>query len=252
MMKQIDLNCDLGEVLSASKNNFDHKLMPYLSSCNIATGGHAGDDATMHYTIELANNNNVAIGAHPSYPDRVNFGRKSTELSLHALRDTLHSQISNFCSIANKLNTKVHHVKPHGALYNEMQMNNGKAELVISIIKDIDPEMQLYGMANSAIEGLAAQEGIQYIHEVFADRSYDALTQLRSRENEGALLTELVQVEKHIERIVKKGSICLYNGIEENIKAQTVCVHGDTANSVRILAFLSSYFEKNQIDVSPT
>jgi len=251
-MKDIDLNCDLGEVLLSSGRNYDDALMPYLTSCNVATGAHAGDDETIKYVIGLAQSHQVEIGAHPAYPDKENFGRVSLDIALDKLGDSLRSQISNFMSLANSLDVKVHHIKPHGALYNDMVHDREKSELVISIVKEIDPSLQLYGLANSNIADLAQQEGIQFIHEVFGDRAYDTRTALRNRKLEGSILHEIDQIEEHISVMVHKDSIRLYNGEEKPSQAQTICVHSDTENSSRILAFISSYLKDNRIDVRPT
>jgi len=251
-LNKIDINCDLAEVLIRSGENIDHKLMPYISSCNISTGAHAGDRETTESAIKNALKHNVAIGAHPSYPDREYFGRRSMNMDLIALRDTIYKQITQFIDLAKSQGAEVHHVKPHGALYNDIILDRKKAELLISTIKDIDPQLQLYGLAQSNIAKLAEQEGIQFIHEVFADRAYEGRDQLRSRRLEGAVLEDPEYIKSQIASLVHNGLVTLYGGERVPLHADTICVHSDTKNSEDILVCIFNYLKQENIDVSST
>ncbi len=251
-MSSLDLNCDLAEISIHTGRNFDDKLMPFLSSCNIATGGHAGDDDTMRNALELSKLHGVAVGAHPSYPDRENFGRKTLDIPLEDLRNSIAEQIAHFISIANELDISVHHVKPHGALYNDMVQDKEKAKLIIGLIKSINPDLQLYGLANSPIAALAAQEGIRFIHEGFADRAYDEQTKLRGRKKEGAVLTDLNLIEAQLARFAHKKTILLHSGEEVPLAVETICLHSDTENSVNILSSIRRFLDKENIHVRCT
>jgi len=252
VLKQIDINCDLGEVLLSSGFNIDAELIPYVSSCNISTGGHAGDEETMKHAMLFAKKHNVAVGAHPSYPDRENFGRRSLDMPSEELYDSLYEQVFRFIKVAEYLGVNVHHVKPHGALYNDMVKDREKAEIVISLIKEIDPHLQLYGLANSGIENLAAKENITFRHEVFADRAYENVHALRNRKLNGSVISDIRLIEKQLSKVLLDGVIRLYDDTLVPTKADTICVHSDTENCKEILKKITAYLKHNNIHVSPT
>ncbi len=250
-IQEIDINCDLGEVELNSGENIDHLLMPYLSSCNIACGGHAGDLDSIRHTMDLARMHRVAIGIHPSYPDKENFGRKSMDISLQDLRGALEEQISNCIQIAKSMDLAIHHIKPHGALYNDLVKQPEKAEMFIRLMKDLDSSLLLYGLANTDLADRAVQAGIPFIHEVFADRAYANIHSLRSRSLENSVFHSLSDIEKRIASLITRSSLILYDGTEQNTKADSICVHSDTQGSEKALAFISNYLKKHKVDVRP-
>ena len=166
-MISVDLNCDMGEGMS-----HDAELMPYISSANIACGFHAGDSSIMHATVALALKHGVAIGAHPSFPDRENFGRTNMALSSKEIYEMLLYQIGALHAIAKANGSQLHHVKPHCALYNMAALSSEISNAIVKAIHDFDRSLILYGLANSEMIKAAQAKGINFKHEVFADRTY--------------------------------------------------------------------------------
>lgn len=240
----VDLNADVGEGL-----NNESELMPYLSSCNIACGGHAGDIPTMTEVVKLAKKYNVSIGAHPSFPDKANFGRRNIEIKPNRLYESLKEQLLALNTVAAREEIKISHVKPHGALYNLVAKDRTTALIVLDVIESIDPLLKLYAPDNSVIANLASQKDITVIYEAFADRNYNDDLSLVSRQFDNALLTDKNEILNHILRIIKYQKVKTINGVEAPIKASTFCVHGDTKNAVEILKFLNRELPNNQIKI---
>ncbi len=246
-MLSVDLNCDLGEDLPEVDESV---LMPHLSSCSIACGGHAGDLESMAATVRLALRHDVAIGAHPSYPDRDGFGRRSINLTAKELRETIQGQCLDLARVVTSQGTRLRHVKPHGALYNDMVLDPARAEVVLSAVLDLDLNLRVYGMADSALADLAASVGVPFVHEVFADRAYEAPTRLLARTESNALLTEpdpaVAQVRGFVERSeVQAGSR------SRPVTADSICVHSDTPNADSILSAVHAYLRQRNVDVRP-
>lgn len=232
-----DINCDLGEGLSN-----DVLLMPYLDSCNIACGGHVGNEHTIKETIRLANKHQVKIGAHPSYPDPQNFGRFKMDISLESLEISLISQLSLFKNLANEEKTEIHHIKPHGALYNFSANDQSTASMILDILEDKFKACYLYCPPNSLIAQLAEERCIPIKREVFADRNYNKDGSLVSRTEPNAVMTEPDQILEHIYTMVKKGEIRTPDGNFIPVIADTICIHGDNPNAVGILKNIHKYF----------
>ncbi|UJH91231.1 5-oxoprolinase subunit PxpA [Antarcticibacterium sp. 1MA-6-2] len=242
-MKYIHLNCDLGE-----GGEQDGRLMPLISACNIASGGHAGDKETMKRTLALALEYNVQIGAHPSYPDKQNFGRKSMKTSSEELKHSLVSQIGSLKKIAESMGGKLDHVKPHGALYNEAAKDTKIATIVLESILKIDEQMSVYVPQNSVIADLAKGK-IQTVTEAFADRNYEDNYQLVSRKKSNAVLTEKEKIFNHLFTMFYEGEIETINGKFLECKADTFCLHSDTQNAVEILEYLHQNFTQKNISI---
>jgi UPF0271 protein len=236
----IDINCDVGE-------GFDNEeqLFIEISSCNIACGSHAGSIEIIDKTIELAVKNNVKIGAHPSYPDKENFGRKVMSISDDELRLSISNQIDLMQERVGRQQQQMHHIKPHGALYNELAKNEELAMLFVSILKKYDSNYFLYVPYNSVIAKIALQNNIKIKYETFLDRNYNDDLTLVSRANENAMILDKEQVFQHVHRIIKKGKVKTISGKEVKIKANTFCVHGDTKNAIEIVEYVSKKI-KNQ------
>ena len=202
----IDINCDLGEGL-----NNEHLLMPYISTCNIACGGHAGNEKTMNRVVNLAAKNKVKIGAHPSYPDIENFGRKSIEISMEGLKKTLVHQIQALEKIVLDSGHQMHHIKPHGALYNDVAKNESIAFSFLYAIQDYKTKCKLYVPFGSVIERKAKQSGFTIIYEAFADRNYNDDLSLVSRQKNNAIISNPNEIIKHISLIKNDGKVLILN-----------------------------------------
>jgi 5-oxoprolinase (ATP-hydrolysing) subunit A len=242
-MKQIHINCDLGE-----GGRFDARLMPLISACNIACGGHAGDPSTMQKTVKLAIANNVEIGAHPSYPDRENFGRISMKLSEEDLSNSILSQLQSLSKIVTSEIGKITHIKPHGALYNDAAKDEKIARIILNSILDFDEKLVLYVPRNSVISELGRGK-IKMFFEAFADRNYTENYTLVSRQKSHALITEKEEVFKHLFSMFFEHKIFAENGVILESKADTFCLHSDTPNSVEILKFIQRKFADYNIEI---
>jgi 5-oxoprolinase (ATP-hydrolysing) subunit A len=229
-MPVIDLNCDLGEGYAS-----DALLMPYISSANIACGYHAGDADTMKRTVELCLQYGVAIGAHPSYPDRENFGRIDMigkGLREDDLPEILAAQINTLAEICKASGAVLHHVKPHGALYNRAAWDGGVAGYIASTINDIDPSLIFYGQSGSEMETEAGSYELAFMREVFADRTYEDDGRLRARSQPDALITDTHKCITQVLQMIREGKVTTITGKAISMKAETVCLHGDGAHAV--------------------
>ena len=239
-MKTIDLNCDLGE---GSGN--DAALMPYISSCSIACGGHAGNKATILKSIHNAQDLGVKMGAHPAYPDPENFGRISMKITPKKLQDALRCQLDLFYTLCADVN----HIKPHGALYNDMHDDYEKAAAFVEVSKEYASNPKLYCSPNSALATVAQEEGMIVVFEGFGDRAYTPTGKLVSRSHPKALLTDKDQVAKQVLSIVSDKRIITLEGKPIPLNVQTLCMHGDGKNVVENLKHLNQVLKKNAIHV---
>ena len=244
---KIDLNCDMGESHEDKSVEHEKDIFPYITSCNIACGFHAGDPLHIKKTIALAIQHNVQIGAHPSYPDRANFGRKAMNLSADELQACIEYQVGALKALVQAQNSKLKYVKPHGALYNKMAVNKDEATAVIKAIQSIDPSLALMGLAGSDLESWAKKFGIRFIAEAFMDRSYQSNGQLTPRSEEGAVLHEAKDYLNQTLSIIQKGEITAKSGELISLKAQSLCVHGDNPSAIEILETLKQAFAENGI-----
>ncbi|RKS50696.1 UPF0271 protein [Gillisia mitskevichiae] len=243
-MKTIHINCDLGE-----GGKYDAQLMPHISACNIACGGHAGDVETMQKTVSLAIQNNVEIGAHPSYPDVENFGRKSLDISDYELKRSIQEQVFSLLEIVKKQGKKLSHIKAHGALYNDAARDEKIALIFINSILESKLNLPLYVPENSLISKLANGK-IPMLFEGFADRNYNLDFSLVSREKTNALITQKEAVFLHLFSMFSKGEIVCVNNLKIPSNAVTFCLHSDTPNSVEILQFLAEKFNDLNIQIA--
>lgn len=229
----IDLNCDVAEGL-----NNEHLIMPYISSCNIACGGHAGSIKIMDHVIRLAIQNHIKIGAHPSFEDRENFGRVVLDIPNDSLRTSLMNQLELFKSRVMLQCGVIHHVKPHGALYNLIAINAEKAQVVVEAIQQVFEYMKMYVPYNSVVAKVARAAGIDIIYEAFADRNYHDDLTLVSRKDPEAILTDPHEILEHVSRMANESMVKTISGAEKLIKAETFCIHGDNENVLNILRSL--------------
>ena len=236
----LNINCDLGEGL-----NNEHIIMPLIDSCNIACGGHAGDNGSMIECVEISIKNNVKIGAHPSYPDKINFGRKKIDISPSELSYSIISQIESLETIADSYGLELNHIKAHGALYNQMIIDAELSNFYLDTIKDFKNKCSLYIPYKSEIEKIALKKGFSIIYEVFGDRNYNDDLSLVSRNNEDALITDPESVVDHIKTIKETESVKTINGNYKKIKFDTICIHSDTNNSIEILKKINQEFDES-------
>ena len=230
----MDINCDLGEGIGR-----DGDLMPYLSSCNIACGGHAGDRETMLSTMRLAKEHNVKIGAHPSFEDRPNFGRKELYVPREKLRSQMIHQIAELAALARLEDVEIHHVKPHGALYNMAARSSDLARLIVNVLGFFKEELVLYVPFGSQLERKAKEAGIPYAVEAFADRNYDDSFALVPRSDPKAVITDPKEIRERVGRLIKKGEVVSVTGKVRHVDIDTICIHGDNPAAVDIARELS-------------
>src|SRR5687768_1003474 len=221
-MRAVDINCDLGEGCDN-----DAELMPFISSANIACGYHAGDSETMKRTVALAMANGVAIGAHPGYLDRENFGRTTMSLSSHDLIELVTEQLRAMRTVCDSMDAKLHHVKPHGAMYNQAAKDREMAASIAEAVRAFDRELVLYGLSGSFLISEAEIAGLKTASEVFADRTYQADGTLTPRSQPGALIADVQQAIDQVIQMVETQTVTATTGEIVPIRAETICIHGD-------------------------
>ena len=240
-MTTIDINCDLGE---GSGN--DAAIMPYISSCSIACGGHAGSKATVLESLSLAQAKNVKTGAHPAYEDPENFGRISRPISGLKLQETLRKQLDLFFTLCSDVN----HIKPHGALYNDLFQDAEKAEAFIATVAEYDSFTKVYCSPNSALSEAAKKAGMTVVLEGFGDRAYRRNGTLVKRSLPGAVITEKNGVANHALNIILNQTVMSLEDIPIPLAVQTLCMHGDGENVVENLRHLNAVLNKNNVNVA--
>jgi 5-oxoprolinase (ATP-hydrolysing) subunit A len=233
-MKCIDLNCDMGELPEMLADGSQEALMKLVTSANVACGGHAGDEAMMRATIEQALRHGVAVGAHPGYEDRENFGRVALKLSEEEIRDSVYRQVAALARIAEKCGTVVTHVKAHGALYNQAAQDAGMARSIAEGVHRWRQDVVLVGQAGSVMLGEFRAAGFAVAAEAFADRRYEKDGSLRARKFRDALLDQPEQAAAQAVRIVEEQLVLTREGAVVPVVAQTICIHGDTPGAERI------------------
>lgn len=243
-MARIDINADLGE-----GDPFDAELLAIVSSCNIACGGHAGDTQSMRSTIEAAIRNDVAIGAHPSYPDPEGFGRRRGFLAGDALRDSLTEQVGALADIAAQLGTRLSHVKPHGALYNDALLDRELADVIAGVTADAPGAPTLVGMANTELQFAADRHGLDFVAEAFVDRAYEADGTLVSRSEPGAVHGDLSVVTTQAVGLAEKGRVTSRDGDVIDVRADTLCIHGDTPGAAEAARAVRDVLESHGVEI---
>src|SRR5688572_22947015 len=241
----VDLNCDMGE---GTGNDID--IMPFISSANIACGYHAGDEETMNRTIELAMQFGVSIGAHPSFPDMENFGRKEMYLDKHVLYDIIVLQIQVLDTIAESVGISLHHVKPHGALYNMGAKDPAIAAIIARAVKDIDPNLVFYGLSGSHLIDEAKNLGLRTASEIFADRTYQDDGSLTPRSQAGALIETEEHALQQVLQMIKTGTVQAISGKTIAIVAETICIHGDGKHAAVFAKKINEALKREGIKIS--
>ena len=235
-MKTVDLNCDMGEIPAAIADGTQEALMRSITSANIACGGHAGDANTMRDTIEQALQHNVAVGAHPGYPDKKNFGRLELKMSAKEVADSIFEQVSALARVARDCGARIVHVKPHGALYNQAVKNRELARAIAEGVARWRKDVVLVGLAGSAMLDVFREAGFAVAAEAFADRLYEPDGTLRPRKFDDALIRDPEKAAKQALNMADRGIVIARDGSEVKLNAQTICIHGDTPGSTSIAA----------------
>ena len=246
-MPRVDLNCDLGEGAG-----HDAELMPLITSANIACGAHAGDEATMRATVALARQHGVAIGAHPGFADRENFGRRELALTPEQSAELVLGQIQKLQDIAGQLGAVVHHVKLHGALYNLASRDRRLALAIVEAVWTAEKKPVLYALAGSELERVARAHGdFIVVSEVFADRTYQADGSLTPRGQPNAVISDEEAAVAQVLRLVREGKVRATDGSDVSVKADTVCLHGDGPHAVALARRVSAALKSAGIELRP-
>lgn len=237
MRSHVDFNCDLGEGCD------DAALMPHISSASIACGWHAGDAETMQRAVALCVAHGVAIGAHPSLPDREGFGRREMSLEPAAVYALTLYQVGALAAFVRAAGTTLHHVKPHGALYNQAARDRALADAVARAVRDYDPGLILYGLAGSELTAAGAALGLRVAHEAFAERRYEADGSLTPRSRPDAVIHDVDLAAQQVARMLRSGRVGTRDGREVLLRADTICLHGDRPDAPAFAASLRSAIE---------
>ncbi|MCA1755847.1 MAG: 5-oxoprolinase subunit PxpA [Bacteroidales bacterium] len=247
----VDLNADLGEGFGNYRAGNDPLVMKYISSANIACGFHAGDPPVILNTIRLAKEAGVAVGAHPGYPDMQGFGRRTIRMSRDELYAFVLYQTGALKSLAEALGTRLVHVKPHGALYNDAVGNTDIAAAIAEAVYDMDPELLVFGPPNSALENEALQRGLRFVIETFADRAYNSDGTLVPRGKKGAVIYDTEEVAERALAMVRENRIPVQGGGSLLVKPDTICIHGDNPAAVAIAERISQTLIENGVVIKP-
>ncbi len=246
---KIDLNCDMGELPEAIADGTQESLMRSITSVNIACGGHAGDEQTMRTTIEQALRWKVAIGAHPGYEDRANFGRLELKLPPDEIATSVFEQVRALARVADRCGARVVHVKPHGALYNQAVRNRELAKAIAKGVARWNRDVVLVGLAGSPMLKVFREAGFAVAAEAFADRRYEPDGTLRSRKFADALIHNPEEAAWQALGIAERGFVIASDGTEVTVNAQTLCIHGDTPRSVEIAATVARTLREDGVAI---
>ncbi|QHL89286.1 5-oxoprolinase subunit PxpA [Nibribacter ruber] len=251
-MYSVDINCDLGESFGAYQMGNDEAILPFVTSANIACGFHAGDPGVMKKTVRLAIANKVAIGAHPGFQDLVGFGRRDMAVSAEEAFDLVVYQIGALQAFVQAEGGVLHHVKPHGALYNMAAINASLAQAIAEAVYKVNPHLHLYGLAGSELVKAGEKLGLHVAHEVFADRTYQADGTLTSRRLPNAMIINQQEAVQQVIRMIKEGKVRSQQGEEVAIQADTICIHGDVAHALELAQLIKEKLTQKGIQLQTT
>ena len=248
-MNAIDLNCDMGESFGSWRMGNDAAIMDHVSSVNIACGFHAGDPGTMRRTIKLALDKGLAVGAHPSYPDLEGFGRREMMLSPEEIYDTVLYQVAASKGVCESLGGKLHHVKPHGALYNRAAKDKSAAAAIAKAVRSIDDKLILYGLSGSSLISQGSETGLNTASEAFADRTYMSDGSLTPRNRSDALITDEDEAVKQVLQMLREKSVTAVSGESVEVEAQTICIHGDGKDAPGFARAIARGLEEHGVSI---
>ncbi|RGH09566.1 LamB/YcsF family protein [Clostridium sp. AF15-31] len=250
-MKRVDLNCDLGESFGAYKIGLDGEVIPYISSANIACGFHASDPVVMAHTVAMAKEHGCSVGAHPGFPDLMGFGRRQMQITPEEAKDYIIYQVGALAAFCRSQGIRLHHVKPHGALYNMAAIDDSLARAVCEGIYVVDPELVLLGLAGSELLKAAEDTGLRYASEVFADRAYNGDGTLVSRKLPGAVITDEALAVQRVLRMVNEQKVTSITGEDITIRPDSICVHGDNQKALQFVQKIRDALIKEKIEIKP-
>lgn len=250
-MQRIDLNGDVGESFGAYTIGYDEALLRHVTSANVACGFHGGDPSVMRQTVRLAVAGGVALGAHPGFPDLQGFGRREITLSAQEVEDLVAYQIGALAGVAAAEEARLHHVKPHGALYNMAARDRKVADAIARAVVAVDATLVLYGLSGSCLVEAGEAVGLRTAAEVFADRAYHTDGSLVSRDQPGAVIDNPKELVERAVRLVQEGSVPARGGDVVALRRDTICLHGDTPGAGQLAAQLRSGLEAAGIRVLP-
>lgn len=249
MTLTIDLNADLGESFGNYTIGNDDKIIPLISSANVACGFHASDPKVMLETVKLIKESGAGLGAHPGFPDKEGFGRRYMDCTDEEIYSMVLYQLSALDGIARTVGVEMNHVKPHGALYNATFTDKSLARVIAQAVKDFNPNLKLMGLSENNLVKAGEEIGLQVVHEVFLDRAYENDGTLVSRRKEGAMITDSkLAVERGI-RMLTEGKVEAIDGTDIDIKADSICVHGDGEKALQFVREIKSALEAKGIEI---
>lgn len=228
----MDLNADVGETIDDIPCSNDAILIPLMTSVNIACGGHGGNLESISSALALAKHNNVTVGAHPSYPDRLNFGRRTIDLKQNELRETITDQLHYLKKLCDQLEVKISYVKAHGALYNDMFNESEIADWFLEAIENFDPNLAILGQPRGALAKRANDRGVRYFQEGFSDRRYQIDGSLKPRSHENAVLEKPLEIAAQGYLIASKRQVISDSGDQISLEVDSICIHGDNPASI--------------------
>lgn len=249
-MYKVDLNSDLGESFGCYKIGMDDEVLKHITSANIACGFHAGDPIHMDKTVKLALKNNVKIGAHPGFMDIMGFGRREMKISKEEVKAYIKYQLGALNSFAVSNGQNIQHIKAHGALYNMASKDYELALSIAQAVHEVDKDIILLGLANSSMIDAGKEVGLKVASEVFADRAYNSDGTLVSRSIEGAVIHDTDLAIKRVIKMVKENKVEAINGKYINIKADSICVHGDNPKAIEFVKNIREELIREEIEIS--
>lgn len=248
-MSVIDINCDMGESFGAYRLGTDEEILKYVTSANIACGFHAGDPATMRKTVKLALEHGVGIGVHPGLPDLAGFGRRNMDISPKEAYEMVVYQIGSLWAFVKAEGGTIQHVKPHGALYNMAAVNKELSEAIAEAVYKVNPDLILFGLAGSELVKAGERTGLRTASEVFVDRTYQEDRTLTSRKMPNAVITDDDDAVAQVIRMAKEGKVMTQQNVDVDIKADTVCIHGDGAHALSFAKKIRQTLEDSGISI---
>lgn len=249
MTYSIDLNCDMGESFGAYTIGHDEELMAYVSSVNIACGFHGGDPAVMRRTVQLAVSKNIAVGAHPGYPDLQGFGRREMKVSPQEAYDMVLYQVGALTAFVKAAGTRLHHVKPHGALYNAAAKDAALAAAIARAVKDAGDDLVFVGLSGSVMIREAGMLGLRTASEVFADRSYQDDGTLTPRASPHAMIEDPEVAARQVLRMVQHKTVTTISGKDIPVTAETVCIHGDGRSALSFARAIVHLLQQHHVSI---
>lgn len=242
----IEISCDLGEAQTPEQLAVERELWTMVEAASVACGGHVGDEQSMRRCVELARGGRVILGAHPSYPDRENFGRESMAIGRAELVATLQEQIGALRAIALQSNLRLERVKPHGALYNDAHRNESLAAAIVDAMLVIDPQLAVVTSPGSEVERIATLRGVRVVREAFADRRYTAAGALVPRSDPRSLLLDEAEAAAQAVSLATEGKVTAIDGSVIDVPHETICVHGDMPGAVERLRMIRTAIAPNR------